>query len=183
MKCLTRSSICASFSHFHFFGMFVLNIPSRGYLVTLALGTCIMVLGSKCLQLTRPDEFVLVSHMHMKLGVSKQRVLVVVVFLATYAVTQHAWKTDVFRFFSFKFWRLFALNLWNVCFLKLVIFTLRIHWYVFPRKLTYALKANGWKMKFPFLNMSLFLGGHLNFKGAYMLMHVLGLGTPATSPD
>ena len=67
--------------------------------MTLALGTCIMVLGSKCLQLTRPDEFVLVSHMHMKLGVSKQRVLVVVVFLATYAVTQHAWKTDVFRFF------------------------------------------------------------------------------------
>ena len=57
------------------------------YLVTLALGTCIMVLGSKCLQLTRPDEFVLVSHMHMKLGVSKQRVLVVVVFLATYAVS------------------------------------------------------------------------------------------------
>lgn len=57
------------------------------YLVTLALGTCIMVLGSKCLQLTRPDEFVLVSHMHMKLGVGKQRVLVVVVFLATYAVS------------------------------------------------------------------------------------------------
>lgn len=57
------------------------------YLVTLGLGTCIMVLGSKCLQLTRPDEFVLISHMHMKLGVSKQRILVVVVFLATYAVS------------------------------------------------------------------------------------------------
>ena len=71
--------------------------------MTLGLGTCIMVLGSKCLQLTRPDEFVLVSHMHMKLGISKQRVLVVVVFLTTYAVTGHAWKTDVFCFFFFLF--------------------------------------------------------------------------------
>ena len=84
----------------------------RGYFLTLILGTCILVLGSMCLNCAH--DFTLVQPQMNKLRVGKQRLLVAMVFLTTYVVPWNESVTEAMNSPSLKLEQL-GWSFWNNC--------------------------------------------------------------------